>query len=388
MQVDASTTRPTARRSKVVLFEPCAGGHRPVYLRRFTEALAPVADVLLAISDETADAIEGAVDAEIVRLGKGLPGVPRRHVKRWWVALADEHRRFREIAQGADHIVHLFADHLLPALAWGPRVPAPTSLLLFYPKAHYPRLYGSPLSDSERTAARGNELLLARWRRRADAHAVWTLDEGAAKAWQRRGGAPAHWLTEPPTTASLDGVDLRPRDGCVMYGAHSYRKGLDRLAHAMTLEPTDLHVTIAGYVNPAFRADFERSVEAMERAGLRVDLRTHNHSEREGLRALAEARCAVLPYRDHVGMSRVLVEAAVAGTPVVVHRSGLLGHLVERHGIGLAVDADDPGALRRAILELCEEETETGRYAAALTTFAGRHSESAFTSALRGPLGL
>ena len=388
MQVDASTTRPSAPRSKVVLFEPCAGGHRPVYLRRFTEALAPVADVLLAISDETADAIEGTVDAELVRLGKGLPGVPRRHVKRWWAALADEHRQFREIAQGADHVVHLFADHLLPVLAWGPRVPAPTSLLLFHPKAHYPRLYGYPLSASERTAARGNELLLARWRRRPDAHAVWTLDEGAAEGWQRRGGASAHWLTEPPITALLDGADLHPRDGCVMYGAHHYRKGLDRLARALTLEPTNLRITIAGYVNLAFQVDFERSVETMERAGLRVDLRTHNHSELEGLRTLAEARCAALPYREHVGMSRVLVEAAVAGTPVVVHRSGLLGHLVERHGIGLAVDADDPRALRRAVLGLCEEQAETDRYAAALATFAARHSETAFTAALRGPLGL
>ena len=60
--------------------------------------------------------------------------------------------------------------------------------------------------------------------------------------------------------------------------------------HAITLEPTDLHVTIAGYVNPAFRADFERSVEAMERAGLRVDLRTHNHSELEGLHVPFEAQ--------------------------------------------------------------------------------------------------
>jgi glycosyltransferase involved in cell wall biosynthesis len=388
VQVDVSPTRPTARRSKVVLFEPGAGGHRPVYLRRFAEALAPVADVLLATSDETADAIDGAVDAEIVRLGKGLEGFPLRQVKRWWTFLADEHRRFREIAHGADHVVHLFADHLLPVLASGPRVPAPTSLLLFYPKAHYPSLYDSPLSVSQRAAARGNELLLARWRRRADAHAVWTLDEGAAEAWQRQGAAPAHWLTEPPTAASLDGVDLRPRDGCVLYGAHAYRKGLDRLANALTLEPTTVRVTVAGYVYPSYRSDFERSIDALERAGLRVDLRTHPHSELEGLRALAEARCAVLPYRDHVGMSRVLLEAAVAGTPVVVHRSGLLGHLVERHGIGLAVDADDPSALRRAVLGLCDDRSETDRYAATLATFAARYSKSEFTSALRGPLGL
>jgi hypothetical protein len=69
--------------------------------------------------------------------------------------------------------------------------------------------------------------------------------------------------------------------------------------------------------------------------GARVELRPRLHSEVEGLRALASARCALLPYHRHSGMSRVLLEACSAGTPVIADNFGLLGYLVRTHGPGI-----------------------------------------------------
>jgi glycosyltransferase involved in cell wall biosynthesis len=80
-------------------------------------------------------------------------------------------------------------------------------------------------------------------------------------------------------------------------------------------------------------------------------------------------------------MSRVLVEACSVGTPVVVHDRGLVGYLVRRHGLGHAVDCQDAGSLRRAILELASGDAAAA-YQDNLTRFASRFSPDLFRRAL------
>jgi glycosyltransferase involved in cell wall biosynthesis len=81
-------------------------------------------------------------------------------------------------------------------------------------------------------------------------------------------------------------------------------------------------------------------------------------------------------------MSRVLVEAASVGTPVVVNDYGLLGHLVREHGIGRAVDRRDAGALRAAITTFTGSPAAVAAHQPALRAFAERYSEAAFGAAL------
>jgi glycosyltransferase involved in cell wall biosynthesis len=121
----------------------------------------------------------------------------------------------------------------------------------------------------------------------------------------------------------------------------------------------------------------------MTRAGVTVDLRARAHSETEGLELLAEARCAVLPYPNHNGPSRVLLEAATVGTPVVVHDRGLLAHLVRTYNLGVAVDCRDASALRSAVMRLCGEPTPSARYVKGMSEFAARYSHDAFSQRVR-----
>ncbi len=389
LREDATTGAATTSEPfmKVALFEPSDGGHRATYIRRFVDALSPVADVVVAISDDMADAL-AALPAEIVRLGPSVR-IPDGISSRGLRAIHNEEiERFHAVAAGADHTIHLFADHLLPQLVTAPRAPAPTSLLIFFPRGHYSRLYDSPLGPRDRLVALAQEAALSRWRKRADAHAVWTLDEGASMLRTRSRGAVARWLPEPPVSSPPTRSSTSGRDGCALYGALTDYKGIDRLARSMSLQPTELRVTLAGAYDPTFREELDRHVRTMREAGVRLDLRDHPHTELEGLAVLAEARCVVLPYHRHAGMSRVLIEAAVAGTPVVVHRFGLLGYLTDMYGIGLAVDASNPSELRAAILGLCEGPDRGESYTDALARFAQRYSAAAFCAALRGPLGL
>ncbi len=114
----------------------------------------------------------------------------------------------------------------------------------------------------------------------------------------------------------------------------------------MTLERTPVRLVLAGSVEPSYLSELRGHAAAMASSGLEVDVRPHHHSELEGLRALAGASCALLPYPQHSGMSRVLLEACSVGTPVVAHRYGLLGHLVSAHGLACS-RLREPGPLRR-----------------------------------------
>jgi glycosyltransferase involved in cell wall biosynthesis len=366
--------------ARVALFEWSAGGHRPVYVRRFVEALRGSADILLALPQPTLDAVAD-LDVATHSLGDPRPAFGGRlHPSRRSV-LAAEVERLREVVPLADQTVHLYADHALLQLARAAPLPRPVSLVLYYPRGHYAKTYGTRLPASDRGIALAKEWALRRWRRRPDAHTVFTLDEEAARLWESQPGAPAHWLPEPPVLTPPPLERPSQRRGCILYGSLGPRKGIHLLARALTIEPTPLRLVVAGTVGRDYSLELERLAEAMRASGVDVDLRVRNHSEIEGLRALAAAYCALLPYPYHSGMSRVLVEACSVGTPVVADRFGLLGHLVRRHELGLAVDCANPRVLREAVLSLTDPE-RAHSYSEQLDRFAARFSPEQFRDAL------
>jgi glycosyltransferase involved in cell wall biosynthesis len=367
---------------RILLFDWIVAGHREVYLRYLVHALSP-AEVVLAVPDDLADRVSD-LGVETIRLGAARPAInERRHLSRAKRTLGrEETRLFSDSIDAAcpDHAIHLHADPIARWLASGPVSKVPISLLLFRPRAHYPSVYGSPLSAREQVAAYAFEFIVHRWRGRPDAHAVLTLDEGAARRWQQARGAPAYWLPEPPVLSQPGRSNHRA--GCIVFGALAARKGIGLLAQAVTLAPTDVRVVLAGVADPSYRAELGQQATAMREAGASVEVRDWWHTEQAKLEILAAARCAVVPYPRHYGMSRILVEAASVGTPVVAHRFGLVGHLVERHGIGLAVDCGDPGALRAALLTMTEDGTVARAYAASLREFAAGYSAESFRAVL------
>lgn len=369
---------------RIVLFEWTDGGHRAIYVRRLVEALRPSAEVLLALPQTTLDAI-GDLGVETVSIGEARPQLGERLRRR--SVLAEEAARFRDAARRGDHALHLYADHVLVRLISERPFASPTSLLLYYPRAHYPAVYGASLSAADRPAALGKEWALRAWRRRRDAQAVFTLDEEAARRWAHHRGAAAHWLPEPPVAPLAPEVRASRRDGCVLYGALAPRKGLGLLARALTVEPTHLRLILAGSAEASYLPELERHAAIMAASGVDVDLRPQQHSEIDGLVVLASANCAVLPYPLHSGMSRVLLEACTVGTPVVAHRFGLLGHLVRAHGLGLSVDCTNPRELRTAVMTLADP-ARSAAHAKALEAFSARYAPDRFRAALLAGLGL
>ena len=373
---------------RLLLFDWTVGGHHLLYLQRFSEALRDVADVVVAAPSRHTDSFNDP-RIELFSLGDARPDpqldqpLGRQHRElavRELDLLGEVIRKTRP-----DHALHLYADPIIRRLVNRRPLDVPVSLLLFFPKLHHLRSLSGPLPSREHPRAYFLEYVIWRWRRRRDAHALLSLDELAVDQW-RRSGASAYWIPEPPvkrmTTKSTE------RSGCVVYGALAPRKGLDLLARAMALAPTDMRITLAGAVEKGAETYVAAAASSIGQAGAQVDLRAHWHDELEGLSVLANARCAVLPYPLHYGMSRVLLEASSVGTPVIVHDFGLLAYLVRTHGLGQVVDCRDPRALRRVLCRMTQGDSAASDYAANLAGFADRYSELSFRQAARTPFHL
>jgi hypothetical protein len=387
---DSGTKR--GRRPRICLFEWNTGGHFPVWARAAAQALDQDAEVILAASDPLIEDL-AELGLETYSLGAPRPSdgggdlsaadTPAELARR-------ELRLMREACAAIepDHCFHLFGDQVLRWWLREEPMPARMTTTLFHPFSQYPASYGVRLTKRERLQGVYLEHKLRRWRRRADAHAIFVHDFFAAGRWAARSGAQVRWLPDPPVPPPREPW-TGPRDGCAFYGAIDRRKGFDLLADALALAPTQLRLSVAGRVAPSVRRDFDDGVARIRAAGVDVELAVSATGDApEPTDIFVRARCAVLPYRNHLGISRNLMEAAAMGTPVVGPSFGANGRLIRDFGLGLAVNPEDPKALRAAILELTQDESSAATYAPGLARYAEERSGTRFRDAVRSVFGL
>jgi glycosyltransferase involved in cell wall biosynthesis len=326
--------------SSVLLYEPEEWAHAQTYLRRAAEVLSPGHTLTIAAPARVLRQLN--VDARLIEvpLKDGRLGTLRR--------VAEYRRLVRTL--NPTLALYMSGDRAVPFLAGMRPMNAKQAALVLRPRYRHD-MQGRPSRLREMLLLLGQELTISRWRLREDAAMLLTLDERAAKQWESKRGVPVRWLPEPPVRAAAGDRTLQRR-GIVLYGALAPRKGLERLVAAVSIlvkERDDIVVKIAGKVAAGFEDDLDQIVQDMMRVGVQVETRFERLREDEGIDLLRSAQVCVLPYVTHRGMSRVLLEAAFAGTKVVADEFGLLGHLVRTYKLGSAVDCGDPHIFARAL---------------------------------------
>jgi glycosyltransferase involved in cell wall biosynthesis len=374
---------------KVCLFDWNAGGHHNFYARAFAEALTPVAEVVVAGSEPL---LESIADVPVATHSLGSPrprpnataGLDKTSLAQQEIALLRE----TIAATKPDHVVALYADPILRWLAGAEPFPCKVSVFVMFATAHFPSAYGLRLGPRARLSAEFKELNIRRWRRRGDAGAIFGLDAEAVARWQRRRGASAHWLPEPPLEVKPTARPSKEKSGCFLFGYFDERKGIDRLAAALAEGCEGLELALYGDVAPEFRDRLDRELARLRAGDVALETDFRRVPYELAMEKMSRSRCALLSFGWQPSGSRVLLEAAAARTPVVVSADSPVGKLVERHGLGRTADPTDPVALREAILAIAADPGAPDRYEKSLRQYAEELHGERFASQVREALGL
>jgi glycosyltransferase involved in cell wall biosynthesis len=371
---------------RILLFDCRDGGHHRLYIERIVDVLRQHAEVVVAAPPSVTEGLCGirVIDTEnSVFARSGSRGAALTRLSGTAKAMTE----LNALEQAEDDCkpdvsIHLFADHLLPLLVLRRPRATPRILLLFRPRYHYREAFSTALGPSGTALAAIYERILYVWRKRSDARAIFTLDNEAARRWNQSSGVPAYWLPEPPVICRPRPVDASKRSNVVLFGSLTARKGVDLLAQAVVAHSERIPVILAGNIPDGARKYVEQQVTFMRDHGISVELLDRLHSEEAALTLLSRARCTVLPYTEHFGMSRVLLESCVAGTPVVAHSAGLVGYLVRTRKLGLAANATDATEFGAALTRLYNDNDLWTNSARAALVFAEQYSAESFSAAL------
>ncbi len=377
---------------KICLFDWNAGGHHAEIAKAFARALHPGAEVVLAASDPTLASVSD-VPAATLSLGSPRPRIgaaeggeqPSKSelAEQELDLIADTVRKTKP-----DHLVLLWGEPVLRWLLRRPSLPTEVSLYIALSRLHYPRKYQTRFTAKEWASAIFKELNLLRWARRSDSHALFCIDSDAADRLSHYPGARAYHLGEPPLSYFPNAVKPSEKSGCILFGHLDERKGIDRIATALESGGRGLDLKLYGEPAPEYRDRLELEIDRMRKGGVRVDARLARLPYEEALDNIAQSRVALLAFGWIPVGSRVLLEAAAAGTPVVGSSLGAVGQLIRSHGLGLTVDPDDSDGLREAIQTLAMDPAAPARYSDRLAAYVDELSEDRYRRKIRSAFRL
>lgn len=166
----------------------------------------------------------------------------------------------------------------------------------------------------------------------------------------------------PACAESARGMLKWPKDAqiALVYGSIDMRKGVDELVRVALTECTDLHLVIAGRQSAGFKQHWQTSPERdrLIREGRLWELDEYVSAEKAAL-LFSASDIVWLAYRNHAGMSGVLVQAAQSRRPVVVAPGGLMAYHVESSKIGVVLkDGMSAGAAITAALAMSVRENK------------------------------
>jgi len=379
------------RRIQVLFFEPEHLGHQPAYVRAIAEWLdreRPPLDAVFSVSDALVARLRDEDGLELGRIARlRMPPtaelhdcnrgpIHRRAMARWRLINREMY------ATGASHAHALFLDPLQLPLALGRTAGADRGIsgILFRPSVHEVYVESTGRGWRERARDRIKLASYARMFRNPTLKAVLSLDPLFPDYAHRHfaGGSKVRGVPDPIVEAPSPGAAIAAastvaRDDArccfLLFGALSERKGVKVVLQALESMSTEqrarIRLLLAGRLDDDCRAAVAATRTRLTQSGgnageLEVLDRFLPTDE---LAALVQRSDVVMaPYQRHVGSSGALVWAARHGRPVLAQQYGLVGALVRRHGLGVAVDSSDAGRVADAMLRLSCPDARAAAY--------------------------
>jgi glycosyltransferase involved in cell wall biosynthesis len=330
------------------------------------------ADVVQQCSQDTSVQFVAITEAEQTALKSRSSGIARnlRNFQEWRLFA-----RYAQLLQ-ADHALMLYLDTCLLPMAAGLSFPCPVSGIYFRPTFHYYTFSPRPQTWRDRLQAWRDRLILGAALRHPQFRTLFSLDPIAPDHITPPPHVKVCALADPVDLAyqsAGSGVELRQqleiegdRTVFLLFGALTARKGIYLLLESLELLPEEtckkICLVLLGEASPQMQQHIatnakslrqHKSIQILERYEFVEDAVLHQYIE------MADVVLAL--YRKHVGMSGILMQAALHAKPVLSSDYGLMGELVRRYELGLAIDSENPETIATGIVQLTQREFLSAR---------------------------
>lgn len=372
-------TQTLERSFNLVCFDLSIYGHHPHYILQLCrgwgetqpagklyfvvspEFLTVHADVVHECNGVSAVEFVAVSHAEYAALKPRRSGIDRnlRNFQEWQL--------FAQYANQlqADHGVILYLDTCLLPMALGQSFPCPFSGIYFRPTFHYHTFTPQPLTSRDRLQVWREKWILARALRHPQFRTLLSLDPIAPHHIP----LPNHRvraialadpvdLSQPRLTSQANvrqtlGIE-GDRTVFLLFGALTARKGiypllqsLEQLPHAIA---QNVCLVLLGEASSEVQQRITDSITTLrQRTPLQIITRYEFVDEVELHEHIAMADVVLALYQKHVGMSGILMQAALHQKPVLSSDYGLMGELVRRYELGVAIDSTLPGEIAKGI---------------------------------------
>jgi glycosyltransferase involved in cell wall biosynthesis len=271
----------------------------------------------------------------------------------------------------SSHCLIMYFDSVLMRFCLPTRFPCSFSGIYFRPILHYNEFSCYVQSGRELLWTWRDKLCLSGLLKSPQLHTLFCLDPFAVNTINQldRSKDRAVYLQDPikiyprsPEAITELKADLYIAPGrkvFLLFGALAQRKGIHQVIQAFQQLPDEICnqccLLLVGTVAPEDEMQLESGISALTDKPLQI-VRQHTFIPHELVQTYFDASDVILaPYQRHIGMSGILIHAAVAQKPVLASDFGLMGEITRRYQLGSAVDTTSAGTIRDTIIQFIKK---------------------------------
>ena len=384
---------PSASQSadRIMLFELAIYGHHAVYIRHLVrywcdrslsghfylvvtaQFVAECADIV-AIAQDYPNAKVSFLPltaAEEATLTQNPSSFIQRKARAWqeWNLMCTYAKRLQ-----ATHCFLASFDFFQWPFLFAQKPPCPISSIYFKPTFHYASFPGYEPTLKSRIQQWQEKALLSAIFRQPYLHRLLCLDPFAVEALNQK-------QTQKKAVALADPVEAYPSQSSpselrsqlnidserivfLLFGELTDRKGIEQVLEAIALLSSDLCqqlcFLLAGRCDLETQRRFQSKIVQVRQLKPVQIIEQYGFASQKTVQAYFQLADIVLaPYQKHVGMSGILLQAAAAQKPVLSSDYGLMGELVRRYQLGLAIDSTQPAELAAALSKFLQVSPES-----------------------------
>lgn len=372
------------RKRNLMLFDLSVGGHHPGYIQhlieywseqklsgilnivvlpKFIQQHSDVVDAAKRCKQKNINFVEITSDESSVLKSRNSSFSRAFRAFQEWQLLC----RYASLLK-ATHCLIMYFDTCELPLVWKAKIPCSFSGIYFKPTFHYSNFSNYIPRWKNHLQQWREKFFLSRVLHHPQMQTLFCLDPFAIKHINKLhiqekvvhlpDPVQIYSISEFPVKRLRENLGIQPdRQVFLLFGSLTdSRKGISQLLEAVKLLPhtlcQKLCIVFAGEADPIERLPLESQIMAISQSQPVQIISNYEFIPTEDVHVYFHLADVVLaPYQKHIGMSGILLLAAAAQKPVLSSNYGLMGELVQRYSLGLAIDSSVPIEITKGLTQ-------------------------------------